>query len=249
MQIKTEADLDRLLEQLTQRAPKTKAVAAFDADGTLWDIDMGETFFHYVIQKQLVPLPPNPWRFYFELQDRASKEAAYLWLAQIFKGVPLHQVRQWAKESVEAAQPVPVFSCQKKVISHLLSLGVDVFIVTASIKWAVEPAAHLVGLPPEKVLGIETCLVDDRVGMQQKGLLTYRKGKLDRLLQETKGQPPFFCSGNTEGDLELLKGATDLRFVMSNTPAAHPNHETESRMVEWAKKEGWFYKMAEFALV
>jgi|FLYM01.1.fsa_nt_gi phosphoserine phosphatase len=244
MQIKTQADLDQLLETLTQKRPNGKAVAAFDADGTLWDIDMGETFFEYVIDNQLVPLPKDPWDHYFSMQDQVSKEAAYLWLAQIFNGVPLTQVREWAKQSVEKAHPVPVFDFQKKVISHLQSLDVDVYIVTASITWAVEPAAKLVGLNPNKVLGIETELVDGKVGMNQKGTLTYREGKALRIVEETNGITPYFCSGNTEGDLELLKSATDVRFVMSNTVGAHANYATEMKMIELAKKEGWFYHLA-----
>lgn len=241
MQIKTASDLERLLETLTKKLPSGPAVAAFDADGTLWDIDMGESFFEYVIKNKLVPLPDDPWNHYFSMQDKVSKEAAYLWLAQIFKGVALDQVRQWAQANVATIPSLPVFDFQKRVISHLLNLGVDVYIVTASIKWAVEPAAHLVGLTPEKVLGIETEMENGKVGMKQKGILTYREGKLQRLLQETNGVRPYFCSGNTEGDLELLKGATDVRFVMSNTVGAHPNYQTERVMVETARSEGWFY--------
>lgn len=241
MQIKTSSDLERLLDTLTKKRPTGPAVAAFDADGTLWDIDMGESFFEYVIRNKLVPLPTDPWSHYFSMQDRASKEAAYLWLAQIFKGVAIEQVREWARESVSSIHPVPVFEFQKRIISHLLSLDVDVYIVTASIKWAVEPAAQLVGLGPEKVLGIETELVDGKIGMRQKGLLTYREGKPKRLLEVTDGVRPFFCSGNTEGDLELLHSATDVRFVMSNTVEAHPNFKTEQTMVEIARSEGWFY--------
>jgi phosphoserine phosphatase len=241
MQIKTEADLQKLLQALTDRRPQGKAVAAFDADGTLWDIDMGETFFDYVIKHRLVPLPEDPWKHYFGMQEEVSKEAAYLWLAQIFNGVPLKQVRQWAKESVAAAQPVPVFEMQKKIIRHLQTLGVDVYIVTASIKWAVEPAAELVGLTPDQVLGIETEVTDGVVGMKQKGILTYREGKALKIV-EASGLTPYFCSGNTEGDLELLQSASAVRFVMSNTALKHPNFETEQTLLDHARQEGWFYR-------
>ena len=36
-----------------------KLVAAFDADGTLWDADLGENFFQYQIDHKLVELPPD----------------------------------------------------------------------------------------------------------------------------------------------------------------------------------------------
>lgn len=242
MRITNSTDLAPLLKKLTDKRPKGRAVAAFDADGTLWDIDLGETFFEYEINNKVVPLPEDPWKHYEDMQKYQSKEEAYLWLAQIHNGVPLEQVRRWASLSVESIKPqVPVFEIQKQVIAHLLSLEVEVYIVTASIKWAVEPAAHLFGLTPDHVFGIETELVNGCVGMKQKGILTYRAGKPARLIEHTGGVVPYFCSGNTEGDLELLKAATDLRFVMSNTDHDHPNHKTEQVMVEMAKKNGWFY--------
>lgn len=241
MRIRNNSDLAPLLKQLTEKRPKGRAVAAFDADGTLWDVDLGETFFEYEIKNKLVPLPEDPWKHYEDMQKNQSKEEAYLWLAQIHNEVPLTQVRQWAKESVMSIDPVPVFELQKQIINHLLSIDVDVFIVTASIKWAVEPAAYLFGLSPERVLGIETEIINGRVGMKQKGTLTYKHGKPLRLIEETGGIKPYFTSGNTEGDWELLKAATDIRFVMSNTTAAHPNFETEQKTVELAKREGWFY--------
>ena len=49
---------------------------------------------------------------------------------------------------------VPVFNHQKALIRYLKSKKVKVFIVTASVKWAVEGAAFLVGLKPDDVIGI-----------------------------------------------------------------------------------------------
>lgn len=240
MQIKTPSDLNRLLDTLTRKKPQGKAVAAFDADGTLWDMDMGENFFEYVIENRLVPLPADPWAHYIGMQSEISKEAAYIWLAQIFAGVPVTTVQKWAQEAVERARPVPVFDFQKKIISHLQSLGVDVYIVTASIKWAVEPAARLVGLTPDRVLGIEVQSPDGIVGLEQKGILTYREGKALRIVEET-GVKPYFCSGNTEGDLELLKCATDVRFVVGNTVPGHGNFDTEQKMIRLAREQNWFH--------
>ncbi|NCN40103.1 haloacid dehalogenase-like hydrolase [bacterium] len=243
MRIQNDQDLQQLLNVLTEHKPKGgKAVAAFDADGTLWDMDMGENFFEYVIQNKLVPLPKDPWKHYRDMQVEVSKEAAYIWLAQIFEGCPVSQVQQWAKEAVTKAMPVPTFDFQRKVISHLLSLDVDVYIVTASITWAVEPAAHLVGLSQEKVLGIDVKCPGGIVGLEQKGTLTYKAGKAKRIVDET-GIQPYFCSGNTEGDYDLLMSASKIRFVVSNTEKGQENFETEQKMIELARKEGWFYHL------
>ena len=44
-------------------------------------------------------------------------------------------------------QPLPIFEEQVRVIEKLRSLQVDIYIVTASIKWAVEPGARRPELP------------------------------------------------------------------------------------------------------
>ena len=39
------------------KSKNLKLIAAFDADGTLWDVDLGENFFQYQIDNKQVPLP------------------------------------------------------------------------------------------------------------------------------------------------------------------------------------------------
>src|SRR5438445_5363556 len=75
-------------------------VAAFDADGTLWDIDLGESFFHHQIDNKLVELPNNPWEHYQNLKA-ADPVKAYLWLAQICQNKELKTVHEWAKDSLK----------------------------------------------------------------------------------------------------------------------------------------------------
>ncbi len=215
--------------------------AAFDADGTLWNTDLGEALFKYQIKHHLVPLPPKAFEYYFETKENVSHEKAYLWLAQINKGVSLEQVRAWAKTSVNELDPVPVFENQKILIEHLVKRNVKVFIVTASIKWAVEPGARFFGLNYDNVIGIRTKVNDGIITDVQEGPLTYRKGKVDALLIETGGKPPFLSSGNTEGDLSLLESATHLRIVMAASPKSNDNYQTERRLLDIAKERGWFY--------
>src|SRR5690606_26732338 len=121
-------------------------IAAFDADGTLWDTDMGENFFQYQIDHNCIELPEDPWKHYDNLKEKSHPEA-YLWLAQVLEGQPIEKVRKWAKESLKTYQNgVPIFSWKRDLISFLQSHKVDVYIVTASITWAVEPAAELLGI-------------------------------------------------------------------------------------------------------
>ncbi len=215
-------------------------VAAFDADGTLWDADLGESFFKYQIsQKILKGLPEDPWRHYRDWKEAGDPRAAYLWLAQINKGRSLAEVQSWAEESVRAKEPLPIFEEQKKLIQFLRSEGVQVFIVTASVRWAVEPGALRLGLSHEDVIGVETSIENGVVTENPTGHMTYREGKAEALLLRTKGQRPFLSSGNTTGDTQLLKSATRIALAVG---AARPEDElfaTEEKLRKEALEFGW----------
>ncbi|NJM09795.1 MAG: haloacid dehalogenase [Bdellovibrionaceae bacterium] len=205
----------------------------------MWDTDLGEALFQYQIENKLVPLPPDAWAHYDWLKEHKGNTVAYLWLAQINAGVPLAQVRNWAEQSV-ASQPLPIYEEQLRILEKLEELKVEVFIVTASIKWAVEPGARRLGLVDEQVIGIETEVVNGIVTDKQHGVISYREGKPVALLEKTGGLKPYFSSGNTEGDKWLLEAATDLRLVMSSGPENSRNFETEMKMLALAKERGWY---------
>ena len=219
-------------------------VAAFDADGTLWSHDAGEQFFDYQVKNKLVEnLPEDPWAHYHNLKKEVSPEAAYLWLAQINKGQSLEAVREWSQRCMEENQPVPTFDAQSQIISFLKENGVDVYVVTASIKWAVEPGASLYNIPFENVVGISTQIENGVVTDIQDGPITYREGKVAGLLHASGDRPPFFASGNTGGDEFLLKASTHLRLVMASASQEDDveMYETEQAMIKMAQQQKWYY--------
>lgn len=229
--------IDRAVAEIS-----TPKIAAFDADGTLWDTDMGENFFLYQINKKLLAgLPQDPWEHYHRMKKEISPKVAYLWLAQINQGQPLDQVRRWSEDCLRAQQPVPTFAGQKQIIDHLHHHGVKVFVVTASIKWSVEPAAALYGIPQQNVLGITTKIKNGHVTDEQDGPITWREGKVTGLLEATGGAPPLFASGNTPGDLALLESATHVRLAMAGSDQKSELFADELRLVDIARKRGWFY--------
>lgn len=213
-------------------------VAAFDADGTLWDTDLGETFFHHQIDNQLVNLPSEPWEHYQSMKAEDPAKA-YLWLAQICQGQKLEQIHSWAIQAVKGHFPLPVFTEQKKLIDLFLSKGVRIYVVTASVKWAVEPGAEMLGLKKEDVIGIETLIEGGVITEKQKGLITYRQGKVDALLERTAGKKPFFASGNTMGDFQLLQAATHLSLAVSAASRDDKLFKTEKELQENAEKFAW----------
>ncbi len=214
--------------------------AAFDADGTLWDIDLGENFFNYQIDNQCVPLPENPWDHYLHLKKMNNDpRAAYLWLAQINAGRSLQQVRDWSLAAFDTMQPVPIFSEQAKLIQLFLENQIQVFIVTASITWAVEPGALALGLTADKVIGVETQVHDTTISAEGINPVTYKEGKVQALMKHTKGVRPFFASGNSTGDTDLLKSATHLQLVVSAASRDDKLFQTENELMKIAEANNW----------
>jgi phosphoserine phosphatase len=218
-------------------------IAAFDADGTLWSHDAGEGFFDFKFINGLIDLPDDPWAHYKKLKVEVSPNAAYLWLAQILKGQTLDQVREWSKQATGPLEQLPTFAAQKQIIDHLHSKSVEVYVVTASIKWAVEPGAAFYGIDYDHVVGITTKVDNGIMTDEQDGPITYRSGKVEGLLEKTGGKKPFFASGNSEGDLPLLESATHLKLVMASAePGTNKAmYNVEQTMVTIAKERGWFF--------
>jgi len=214
-----------------------RPVAAFDADGTLWDTDLGEAFFDYLIESKKVVLPDEPWTHYKNLKKQDHR-IAYLWLAQICKDLKLETVQGWADQCIAELKP-PIFEAQKNLIDLFKDSGVQIFIVTASIKWAVEPGARLLGLTNENVIGIETAVENGIITDLQKGPITYRQGKVEALLEKTNGQIPFYCSGNSEGDQELLASSSSLAMAVSACRRDDSLFKSENHLLKLATSKGW----------
>ncbi len=216
-----------------------KPIAAFDADGTLWSFDAGENFFQFQIDNKLVPMPADPWAHYETLKERSHPEA-YLWLAQILKGNPISEVRNWAREAVGAYPGgLPAFSWMKEIINFLRDMNVEVYVVTASITWAVEPAAEMLGIPADHVIGVETAIENGIVSTLQNGPITWREGKVDGLLRKTGGIKPLFAAGNTMGDFHLIDSATHVHVVNATVARGHENYSTEQELVREGTERGW----------
>jgi phosphoserine phosphatase len=237
-------DITTVIEAEIKSNPR-RPVAAFDADGTLWDTDIGESFFRFQIRHGLLPdLPSDPWKYYSDWKASGDPRPAYLWLAQINQGVELSTVKKWAAESVNELSPVPVFNSQRKLIELLTKNKVEVYVVSASVKWAIEPAAHLFGVDQDHVIGVHTLVEEGRVTEIAAGPITYREGKVEALKLATGGRMPFLCSGNTFGDLGLLESATRLSLAVRAAKPGSDLWEKEQALFDEAGTRSW--KMHQF---
>lgn len=234
-------NFDRLLESLKAALDQGAApIAAFDADGTLWDTDIGELYFQYIIDNKFVKLPEDPWGYYLGLRNGSNPPDGYLWLAQILKDVPLAEAQKWSDALIEVHRPLPVFEQQQTLVKQLKDWGVEVYVVTASVKWAVEGPAKLYDIPNSHVIGVTTRISEGLITDAQDGPITWKPGKVEGLLKATDGKHPFFCAGNSSGDSYLLKCATHHALALQTVPEDHMIFDSEAELAKMAEENGWW---------
>jgi phosphoserine phosphatase len=126
-----------------------------------------------------------------------------------------------------------------ELVRWLLEREVQVYIVTASIKWAVEPLARRLGLANENVLGVE--VVEKNGVLTDHGLypLPFGEGKPEVFLNFTKGVRPLLAAGNTWHDSHLVAVASHVNLAISSHAPGEHNHESEMKMREHALAKGW----------
>lgn len=212
--------------------------AAFDADGTLWDNDAGNKFFDYEIDNKLLDLPEDPWKHVYSIKAKKAEDA-FLWLAQIHKNKKISEVKKWSKQCFEAEKKYPYFESVRNLIEYLQFKGVEVIVVTASVKWAVEAPVVPLGIPAENVLGVTTKIENGIVTDIQDGPVTYGKGKTEALLKRTNGVRPILAAGNTIGDRELIESATHVQLAVLSATEQMKIYQSELALEEIATKNKW----------
>lgn len=188
---------------------------------------------------------------------------------QLLAGYTPAQVRTMATEVVRAALAAPqgaehavgrlrlpawlrIYPQMRDLIGVMQRAGAQVWVVSASPQHVVEVMAAMVGVPPQRVIGIR--VVQDpagrlTLGLQgcgpiadgQGGLLTYIDGKVcwinkaiygvqgpDALAWGPPANRPLFAAGDTGTDTSMLAYATELRLVIDrHNPAllCHALHQ------------------------
>ena len=223
---------------------EAQLIAAFDADGTLWDADVGNLFFHYQTKNPYVKIPQNLLENYETFYLRDPKHAL-MELAFLNAGYNLSQMRKWAKDCYnQNKNNIPIFTPQIELIKILQDLNVHVYIVTGSFKCAVEPFAEVFNIDHDHVIGTELEVQDDLITHKLKRL-AYAEGKVEGLLQETKGIRPFLSIGNAMPDESLLRLSSYLKLAVQSTKKDIHLYESEQELKAVAIDEGaqnsWFH--------
>ena len=235
------SSLDHLMAVIEQaQQGLSHKIAVFDADGTLWPEDVGFGFFEYQIKNQLLAegdFFQNINEFYKENQSKTCSL-----ILQKNKGVSSDQYISWCRDFFKT-DPLRVFSFSKKSsLEYLKDLGAAVYLVSASPQWVVEQAVKYHDLPVDVVVGMQVVLDSQKVMTDQMVYpLSVGSGKVSAFLKNSQHRTPFFVSGNTISDLDLLESSTHIKCVVAKAQKGERQYESEQVLLSIARQKKWFY--------
>ena len=232
--------IDKLMADIEQVQPGlSHKIAVFDADGTLWPEDVGFNFFEYQVKNNLLPekdFLKNINKCYKENQSKTCSI-----ILQKNKGVPLDQYVSWCRDFFQM-NPLTIFSFQQKLIRYLKKIGAVVYVVSASPERVVEQAVQHYNLPVDFVVGMKTVVDHNQVMTDQMVYpLSVGSGKVSAFLAKSQNLYPFFVSGNTVSDLDLLESSTHIKCVVAKSKKGERQYDSEQVLLSIACQKKWFY--------
>lgn len=209
----------------------------FDADGTLWRGDVGEELLRAFAAEDRFPAHRGRrdlWPEYERLHALEPAQA-YAFNARVLEGWKEAELEAACAALVNARFQGRLFRFAKPWLRALEAQGYQPWICSASPVWVVRAGGALVGIPPERCLGVG-CRVDGGViTAEVLAPVTAGDGKVQRL--NALGLAPALAVGNGDLDLPMLAMAAEAIVVAPwNDPGNHLVQEASRR--HWPVQRG-----------
>jgi phosphoserine phosphatase len=204
-------------------ASNRRGAATFDADGTLWKDDVGEGFFAWMLQNRYLPGDrrriaslERTWRAY--KAGRFDGEQMYELMVTSMAGMREQDVFRLARRYFDEIHKRSIYQPMAALVSTLSEPGFSPWVVSGSPYWVGAAGARHFGIPPSRVIGLKV-RVDDNGRLTDEVLrpVPWKDGKAQRILSEI-GDAPVIAAGNSHGDLQMLKIASDLPLAINPAP-------------------------------
>jgi phosphoserine phosphatase len=220
--------LSAALADAVRRAAQPGAVAAFDADGTLWREDVGEAFLRHLVAIGWIRLADgsDPYAAYERAVER-DKRAGYVYAAQLQEGLATADLAAEAERFARAWIPPRLFGATQELRSLCADAGLRPVVVSASPSPIVRAAAPLAGFTES--IGIETVIRGGRYTAEAVEPVTYAEGKV--AAASRFGPLVVGCGDSLTGDFALLSAARVSAVV---APAG------QSALADEARRRGWW---------
>jgi phosphoserine phosphatase len=205
-------------------------VAAFDADGTLWDGDIGEDVLRELIRcGSLIDPPPRPYEEY-EHRVRRDPADGFAFAVRLMRGMGEAEVLDVSRRVFADRFASAVFDDVRACLHHLVARGWQAYVVSASNRWSVEVGAGHLGVPADHVIAVSVAVEDGRLTDRVAAPVPTLEGK-PILLRRIAGRDADIAFGNSVLDLPLL--------LTSRTPVAVGVPYPGNRFLAQARKRGF----------
>lgn len=221
-----------LVERLEdeRRAATGRALLAFDADGTLWSGDVGFDLFKAALaERALRPAardalaaeahgaglsaPPADDANNIALRLFAAWAAgdyddgrAFRMMAWAFAGHDVASMRSLSERALAAAGvEARIHAPVRAVIDWAHGVGVEVWIVSASPRAAVEAGGRLLSVPPERVLAVTPQREGDRLLASLEEPVPYDAGKPAALRAAAADARVLAAFGDSASDGPMMR--------------------------------------------
>lgn len=238
------------LNQMIEQNSNSGAYAVFDMDNTSYQFDIEESLLPYLEMKgvltrdtmdpslKLIPFKDTDTykeslnSYYYRLCE-IDNLVCYPWVAQIFSGFTLSELKGYVDEVMSYKKPVPityydgdkvvestvnppiVFKGMNELYNRLQEHGIEVYVMTAASEEIVRMIAsdpkYGYNVKPENVIGVNMLLKDRETGDLTTSRLQIRDGEYDQGANMKLELTPYLMNPMTwyEGKLGSITGWID----------------------------------------
>ncbi|MCT2414193.1 phosphorylcholine phosphatase [Pseudomonas aeruginosa] len=208
----------RQLNALIEANANKGAYAVFDMDNTSYRYDLEESLLPYLEMKgvltrdrldpslKLIPFKDRAghkeslFSYYYRLCE-IDDMVCYPWVAQVFSGFTLRELKGYVDELMAYGKPIPatyydgdklatldvepprVFSGQRELYNKLMENGIEVYVISAAHEELVRMVAadprYGYNAKPENVIGVTTLLKNRKTGELTTARKQIAEGKYD----------------------------------------------------------------------
>jgi len=187
------------LSELLARFDHQGEYAVFDADNTIWRDDIEEALLPYLemlgvlgrdtIDPSLKLIPfkaDESLHSYYSRLCEIDDKVSYPWIAQVFAGFTLGELKAYVDELFAYGRPIPttrydgdvvvpttvdppvIYPRQQELINALRQAGIQVYVMTAAseelVRMVVSDPKYGLGIDPKHVFGMTMLLKDPKTG-------------------------------------------------------------------------------------
>lgn len=211
---------------LVRQAPTAERQVVFDADGTLWAGDVGESLLRELIALKKIKAS---FLHYMRMHERDPLRA-YAWAVEVMRGLRQSELEALCQRMVERDFAQQVFEWVPMLLEELQALGARVWVCSASPVWPVRAGARLLAIAPNRVIGVTCPVENDRLTGVVHQAVTAGLGKVQALRR--RKVRPLLAVGNGDLDQPMLEHAAHQLVV---APASGP----VNALVRTARARSW----------